>query len=487
MFCIAVPLLNPGKETTFMRVIGITGSIACGKSTVSRELLRKGFPVIDGDQISRELTGPGGQAMSEIRSVFGDSCILPDGSLNRSEMGRLVFSDPLARSRLDRLMAPYLRKQILGRMESLRAAGADLCFLDLPLLYEKGYDQYCDTVWCVWLPEDLQLQRLMERDGYSREDALNRIRAVMSSDEKADRSPVVIDNSGTVEDTLIQVAGQLNTELQRAGSAPRRRRTASPAAAEPSPARPPVRPAYTVPDMGFERPEASRKKPSQRKASWTVPKWLSASLICLAVFLAVSFTAQMLMQAYLTRMQDQHRAEQQAIDDNYPLMYGELILKYSREYNLSPALIAAIIMNESSFRPTVTSGVGARGLMQLMPDTAEWIAHKLRLENYHFDQMDEPVYNIQFGSWYLNYLASLFHGDPLCVVCAYHAGQGEISSWLSNPLYSTDGKTLNPENLPDGPTKIYAGRVTRDYGIYLAKYYTQNTADSSADSAAASR
>ena len=90
MFCIAVPLLNPGKETTFMRVIGITGSIACGKSTVSRELLRKGFPVIDGDQISRELTGPGGQAMSEIRSVFGDSCILPDGSLNRSEMGRLV-------------------------------------------------------------------------------------------------------------------------------------------------------------------------------------------------------------------------------------------------------------------------------------------------------------------------------------------------------------------------------------------------------------
>ena len=487
MFCIAVPVLNPGKETTFMRVIGITGSIASGKSTVSRELVRKGFPVIDGDQVSRELTGPGGEAMSEIRSVFGDSCILPDGSLNRSEMGRLVFSDPLARSRLDRLMAPYLRKQILGRMESLRASGADLCFLDLPLLYEKGYDKYCDTVWCVWLPEDLQLQRLMERDGYSREDALKRIRAVMSSDEKADRSPVVIDNSGTVEDTLIQVAGQLNTELQRAGSAPRRRRTASQSTAEPSPARTPAPPVYSVPDMGFERPEASRKKPSQRKASWTVPKWLSVSLICFAVFLAVSFTAQMLMQAYLTRRQDQHRAEQQAIDDSYPLMYGDLILKYSREYNLSPALIAAIIMNESSFRPTVTSGVGARGLMQLMPDTAEWIAHKLRLENYHFDQMYEPVYNIQFGSWYLNYLASLFHGDPLCVVCAYHAGQGEISSWLSNPLYSTDGKTLNTENLPDGPTKIYAGRVTRDYGIYLAKYYTQNTADSSADSAAASR
>ena len=486
MFCIAVPVLHPGKENTPMRVIGITGSIACGKSTVSRELVRRGFPVIDGDQISRELTGPGGQAMNEIRSVFGDGCILPDGSLNRSEMGSLVFSDPVALNRLDRLMAPYLRKQILDRMESLKTSGADLCFLDLPLLYEKGYDKYCDTVWCVWLPEDLQLQRLMDRDGYSREDALKRIRAVMSSDEKADRSPVVIDNSGTVEDTLIQVSDQLGTELQRAGTAPRRRRSAG-NAAEPSRVQPPAVPSYSVPDMGFERPESSRKKPSQRKASWTLPKWLSASLICLAVILAVSFTAQMLMNAYLARRQQDHRAEQKAIDDSYPLMYGDLILQYSREYNLSPALIAAVIMNESSFRPTVTSGVGARGLMQLMPDTAEWIAHKLRLDNYQFEMMDEPVYNIQFGSWYLNYLASLFHGDPLCVVCAYHTGQGEISSWLSNPLYSTDGKTLNTENLPDGPTKIYAGRVTRDYGIYQAKYYQKNTSDSSADSAAASR
>ena len=162
-------------------------------------------------------------------------------------------------------------------------------------------------------------------------------------------------------------------------------------------------------------------------------------------------------------------------------MYADIILHVSGEYNLSPALVAAVIRNESSFRPSAESSVGARGLMQLMPDTAEWIAHKLRQENYQFDLMYDPGTNVRYGCWYLNYLSSLFNGDPLCVVCAYHAGQGEISSWLANPLYSTDGTTLNKDSLPDGPTKLYAGRVTRDYGIYQAKYF-QNDLDAPSDS-----
>ncbi|MER1992694.1 MAG: dephospho-CoA kinase [Eubacteriales bacterium] len=455
-----------------MRLIGITGSIACGKSTVSRELARRGYPVIDGDALSRELTGPGGAAMREIRSVFGARFVLPDGSLNRREMGSLVFADPLARERLDRVMAPYLKELTSERIEAVRSSGAALCFLDFPLLYEKGYDRYCDTVWCVWIPEDLQLRRLMDRDGYSREEALSRMHAVMSTDEKANRSPVVIDNSGPVDDTLQQVEDQLNIELSRAGSGPRRRRAAEPsAAAEQVPQSPPV--SQPVPYTGIERSGASRKKASGRKAAWQMPSWLRAALVSLAVILAVSFTAQMLMNAYLTRQQQTHKEEQIAIDRNYPLMYEDLIRTISAEYNLSPALIASVILNESSFRPVVESPVGARGLMQLMPDTAEWIAHKLRMDNYQPDKLDDPGTNIRFGCWYLNYLSTLFSGDPLCVVCAYHAGQGEIASWLANPMYSSDGQTLNPDSLPDGPTKIYAGRVTRDYGIYKAKYFDQ--------------
>ena len=488
-----------------MRVIGITGSIACGKSTVCGELSRRGYPIIDADVLSRELTVPGGQVMKEIRAAFGDRYLLPDGSLNRREMGRLVFAEPRARDRLDRIMAPYLKALTLERIEKIRASGTPLCFLDYPLLYEKGYDRCCDTVWCVWIPEELQLRRLIERDGYTREEAYSRIRAVLSSDEKANRSPVVIDNSGPMEDTVQQLEDQLNIELSRTESGPRRRRSAGTAAETvPSPQETPA-PAFIppqpfaeaqgtvqmqpmgVPPSGFERPESGRKKTSERKASWQIPLWIRIPLISLAVILAVSFTAQMLMNAYLTRRAQEHIAEQKSIDEHYPLMYEEAIRNIAAEYNLSPALIASVILNESSFRPTVESGVGARGLMQLMPDTSEWIAHKLRLDDYRFDQLYDPETNIRFGCWYLNYLSTLFKGNPLCVICAYHAGQGEIASWLANPMYSTDGVTLNADSLPEGPTKQYAGRVIRDYGIYQAKYFTQGASDSFSDHAADSR
>ena len=458
-----------------MRLIGITGSIACGKSTVSQELIRRGFPVIDGDVLSRELTAPGGQAMPEIRTVFGDHYILTDGSLNRRAMAKLVFSDPSARARLDQLMAPYLQDLTQKRIETVRSSGSPLCFLDMPLLYEKGYDRYCDAVWCVWIPEELQLQRLMDRDGFSRQEALSRMRSVMSSDEKADLSSVVIDNSGSVEETLFQLSELIEREICRAGSSPRRRRASPDALSRQS-----VRSGQTVssgdPDEGFDRPDALRKSSSRRRSSWKMPRWIFCSLIALSVILVVSFTSYMLMNAYLVQRNQTHLAEQKAIDDQYPIMYMDTIRSISSEYNLSPALIAAVVRNESSFRPGAESSVGARGLMQLMPDTAEWISRKLRQDDYHFDQMYDPDTNIRYGCWYLNYLSSLFNGNPLCVICAYHAGQGEISSWLANPLYSTDGITLIQDRLPEGPTKLYAGRVTRDYGIYQAKNFQDDHA-----------
>ena len=469
-----------------MRLIGITGSIACGKSTVSRELFRRGYPVIDGDVLARELTGAGGAAMAEIGSVFGDQYIAPDGSLNRRLMGQLVFSDPTARARLDQLMAPYLQNLTMERISQARASGASLCFLDMPLLFEKGYDRYCDAVWCVWLPEETQLERLIARDRFTRKEALSRMRAVMSSDQKADLSSVVIDNSGSVENTLRQVNEQLQVEQRRSESAARRRRQPESSPSLPQQQR--YREAPSLPpDMDMiERPESSRRKPSDRKAEWPMPRWTKIALICALFVLLSAFTAQMLMGGYLSGRQKKHESEQQAIDDNYPLYYTEAIRKNAAEFHLAPALVAAVIRNESSFRPTVESSVGARGLMQLMPDTAEWIAHKLKVDNYSFEMMKEPEYNIRFGCWYLSYLSSLFNSDPWCVVCAYHAGQGEVSSWLSNPLYSNDRKTLIRSNLPEGPTKQYAGRVTRDYGIYQAKYFDQGASVSpSADNAAA--
>ena len=163
-----------------MRIIGLTGSIACGKTTVSNYLISCGFPVVDGDRISRDLTATGSPALQQIRQVFGDDILYEDGSLNRRRLGRLVFSDPAARQQLDDVMAPFLLSATRQQIEAARASGARLCFLDMPLLFEKGYDRFCDAVWTVWLPLDLQLSRLMARDGFTQEEAMSRIRSVLS-------------------------------------------------------------------------------------------------------------------------------------------------------------------------------------------------------------------------------------------------------------------------------------------------------------------
>lgn len=544
-----------------MRIIGLTGSIACGKSTVSAAIGREAdCRIIDGDLLSRELTAPGGAALSPIRKCFGDEVFQPDGELDRQSLGRLVFSDFRSRTQLDQLMAPLLREMTDERIRQAREDGVTLCFLDYPLLFEAGYDNLCDSVWCVYLPRDVQMQRLMARDGLSAPEAAARINAVLSSEEKAARSQVVIDNSGTPEQTLSALPALLDAERQKA--APRRRRSAryqAENAASPSPesltkasseaSGTDIRPSeaemrspdpapawmnddvpgpgssmapwqrevppapclspekeeqvrsspHSVPvpalsarsggalpgeeeaspraDQGYappgamERPEAARRKRAPKKAAWRMPLWLMILLISCGFILLCSITADAMMQAYLTRRKDLHEAEQRAILNNYPLEYRDLVEKYAAEYNLQPAFVTAIIRNESSFQPLAVSSVGARGLMQLMPDTAEWIAGKLKMTGYSFERMYDPETNIRFGCWYLNYLSSMFRGDPICVACAYHAGQGTVTSWLSDPLISDDGVTLSLSRLVSGPTKTYAERVTKAYGIYQVLYF----------------
>ena len=95
----------------------------------------------------------------------------------------------------------------------------------------------------------------------------------------------------------------------------------------------------------------------------------------------------------------------------------------------------------------------------------------MKISGYAFDRMYDPQSNIRFGCWYLRYLSGLFRGDPVCVACAYHAGQGQVTAWLSDPALSDDGVTLHLERMADGPTKTYVGRVTKAYGIYQALYY----------------
>ena len=455
-----------------MRIIGLTGSIACGKTTVSNYLTSLGYPVVDGDRLSRELTAPGSPALDAIIRSFGSQVLYEDGSLNRRRLGQLVFRDPAAREKLDGLMAPYLWSLTNRRIEEISASGAALCFLDMPLLFEKGYDRLCDSVWSVWLPEEIQISRLTARDGYTREEALQRIRAVLSSDEKAARADCVIDNSGSPDQTRSIVSGLLSEERRLPG-----RRGPSPEI----PAE-----AHAPSSFRMERPDAAKARKTPRRSAWRIPVWLKWTLIAFMVLLAVGITAYFLMQGYLAECENKHKAEQEHIDNHYLLLYRDLIEKYAAEYNLSPAFVSSIIRNESSFQAMAESGAGARGLMQLMPDTAEWIAGKLRVNGYAFERMFDPESNIQFGCWYLSYLSRLFLGDPVSVTAAYHAGQGQVKVWLSDPLLSEDGYSLPLSSLPEGPTKKYAERVTRDYGIYQEKYFSPDQPASDSDSSASS-
>ena len=202
-----------------------------------------------------------------------------------------------------------------------------------------------------------------------------------------------------------------------------------------------------------------------------MPLWLMISLgvmllVCLGLFASTQF-----MNAYLNRQEQERQAQHEALLRAHPLQYTDLIEKYAGMYNLEPGYVAAIILNESSYQPHAESGVGARGLMQLMEDTAGWIARRIGDSSYAFDRLWEPETNIRYGCWYLNYLSGLFGGDPVCVTSAYHAGQGTVTGWLLDPRWSSDGITLNLDTMPEGPTKIYAGRVTKDYAIYDALYF----------------
>ncbi len=184
-----------------MLILGLTGGIACGKSTISLTLRELGAVIVDGDVLSRELTAEKGPALPAIRDAFGPEVFHPDGTMNRKALGAAVFSSDEARARLDGIMQPLLLTLILRDMEDARQRSAAVCVLDMPLLYEKGLERLCDRVWCAYIPQETQLERLMARDGFTLEEAEARLRSQLPAAEKAARADVVIDTSGSIQYT----------------------------------------------------------------------------------------------------------------------------------------------------------------------------------------------------------------------------------------------------------------------------------------------
>ena len=153
--------------------------------------------------------------------------------------------------------------------------------------------------------------------------------------------------------------------------------------------------------------------------------------------------------------------------ERYPLEYVDQIRAQAEESGVDPALVAAVILAESSYQPDAVSEANAQGLMQLLPSTAQWVAEKFD-EPYAEGCLFEPERNIKYGSWYLGYLLRRFDGDATKAVAAYHAGQGRVDEWLANPEYSPDGITLSV--IPSQATDTYVKRVLRYYEKYREMY-----------------
>ena len=191
------------------RILGLTGGIACGKSTISAYLKEFGLPVIDADECSRVVVEKGSIGLEKLTEIFGNKILENDGTLNRKALGQIVFSDSEQLSLLNSVMEPLIREEISRRLN--QENNADLVVLDAPLLIEQHYDKICDFIMTIDVPKEIQLERLIERDNLSEDEAKSRIESQLSSRERNGFADVVIDSSGTVEQTRKQVIKWLKT------------------------------------------------------------------------------------------------------------------------------------------------------------------------------------------------------------------------------------------------------------------------------------
>ena len=200
-------------------VIGLTGGIGCGKSEAAQYLKSLGAAHFDADEVSRALTAEGGEALGEIRRVFGDAAFNPDGTLDRASLGRLVFASEPARRALEGILHPLVQRNMLQAMDTAAEAGAKVVILDVPLLFETGMDALCDETWALYVDREKQIARIVSRDGLSREEAEARIDSQMPVEQRNARATHAIDTDRPVERTRAELEQLYRAAVKRAEKA----------------------------------------------------------------------------------------------------------------------------------------------------------------------------------------------------------------------------------------------------------------------------
>ena len=183
-----------------MRVIGLTGGIASGKTTVSNLFKISGVPVIDADLVARQVVEKGTVGLSALVNRFGEAILNTDGTLNRTELGTRMFSEEEIRSEVNDILQPIIRQEIISRMQAYKDQGKTLIVLDVPLLFEMHYENLCDDIIVVAVSVETQIERMEKRNGYTRQEALERIQSQMPLEEKVKRATIVWSNEGTLQE-----------------------------------------------------------------------------------------------------------------------------------------------------------------------------------------------------------------------------------------------------------------------------------------------
>lgn len=186
------------------KILGLTGGIASGKTTVSNYFKKLKVDVVDADEIAHEIMRAGQPVVGEIAAYFGEEILLENGEINRERLGKIVFESDEKREKLNQIVQKKIRKKIKEERDKL--LDKELIVLDIPLLYEQFYEDLVDQVMVVSVKETVQKKRLMDRNSQlTEEDAMNRIASQMSLEEKVRKADIVIDNNGSIENTMEQV------------------------------------------------------------------------------------------------------------------------------------------------------------------------------------------------------------------------------------------------------------------------------------------
>jgi len=196
-------------------ILGLTGGISTGKSTVSKIFKEQGYPVVDADVGAREVVKPGTVGLEKIKKEFGNKVILTDGTLDRTALAKIIFDDVEKRELLNKMLSQHIHQWIVTKKNDYLKQDPAIIVLDIPLLFEMGYENEVDQIMVVATSDEIQLNRLMKRDNIEKKEATQRIDSQLPISKKVILGDIIIDNSGTIENTKKQVLDWINKNKDR--------------------------------------------------------------------------------------------------------------------------------------------------------------------------------------------------------------------------------------------------------------------------------